>query len=158
MGVTGSGGQFFACVSNLALAPWKGFVYLKWFMNDELSQPPPTSTPRRPLEQRLAHRPAVLDRLHQLADTLDQSVGDDCTADQAEERVSEQVRQLALEVLGQWAREANTHTQAEVPRQHPSAIQHGKKNAEVADHLRLGRRGGGAMATGPARPGAATFL
>ena len=96
-------------------------------MNDELSKPTPSSTPRRPLEQRLAHRPEVLARLHQLADTLDQSASDDCTADQAEERVSEQVRQLALEVLEQWAREANAHTQAEVARRHPSAIQHGKK-------------------------------
>ena len=96
-------------------------------MNDELSKSSPSSTPRRPLEQRLAHRPEVLARLHQLADTLDQSAGDDCTADQAEERVREHVRQLALEVLGQWAREANAHTQAQVPRQQPSAIQHGKK-------------------------------
>ena len=96
-------------------------------MNDELSKPTKSSTPRPPLEQRLAHRPAVLARLHQLADTLDQSAGDDCTADQAEERVSEQVRQLALEVLGQWAREANAHAQAQVPTQQPSAIHHGKK-------------------------------
>ena len=96
-------------------------------MNAELPKPTHTSTPRRPLEQRLAHRPAVLERLHQLADTLDQSAGDDCTADQAEARVSVQVRQLALEVLGQWAHEANAHTQAQVPTQQPSAIQHGKK-------------------------------
>ena len=96
-------------------------------MNDERPEPTKSSTPRRPLEQRLAHRPAVLERLHQLADTLDQSAGDDCSADQAEARVSEQVRQLALEVLGQWAREANAHTQAQMPTQHPAAIQHGKK-------------------------------
>jgi hypothetical protein len=79
------------------------------------------------LEQRLAHRPEVLARLHQLADTLEQSVGDDCTADQAEERVSAQVRQLAQEVLAQWAHEAQAHTQAQVPTRHPSAIHHGKK-------------------------------
>lgn len=96
-------------------------------MNDELPKPNQPSTSRRPLEQRLAHRPDVLARLHQLADTLDQSVGDDCTADQAEERVSEQVRQLAREVLTQWAHEANAHTQALVPTRHPSAIRHGKK-------------------------------
>ena len=98
-------------------------------MNDELPKRIKPSTPRRPLEQRLAHRPEVLERLHQLADTLEQSVGDDCTADQAEGRVSEQVRQLAREVLAQWAREANAQTQAEVPTQHPEAIRHGKKNS-----------------------------
>lgn len=96
-------------------------------MNDELPNSIPTSTPRRPLEARLAHRPDVLARLHELADTLDQSVSDDCTADQAEERVSVQVRQLAQEVLAQWAQEANAHTQARVRRRHPHAIRHGKK-------------------------------
>ena len=83
--------------------------------------------PAAPLEARLAHRPAVLARLHQLADTLDQSSGDDSTADQAEQRVSVQVRQLALEVLEQWAHEANDHVQAQVKAQHPSAIRYGKK-------------------------------
>lgn len=96
-------------------------------MNDEHPQPTSTSTPRRPLEARLAHRPAVLAGLHQLADTLDQSAGDNSTADQAEQRVSVQVRQLALEVLAQWAHEANAHIQAQVKTQHPAAIQYGKK-------------------------------
>lgn len=127
-------------------------------MNDELSKPTETITSRRPLEARLAHRPEVLARLHQLADTLDQSAGDDCTADQAEARVSAQVCQLALEVLAQWAHEANAHTQAQVKERNPAAIRHGKKNAEMADHLRLGVRGGNAMATGPARPGVAALL
>jgi hypothetical protein len=96
-------------------------------MNDELSKPKPSSTSRVPLEQRFAHRPAVLARLHQIADTLEQSVGDDCTADQAEDRVTEQVRQLAQEVLTQWASEANAHTQAQVRARQPAAIGHGKK-------------------------------
>ena len=86
-------------------------------------------TPRRPLEQRLAQRPAVLERLHQLVDTLDGSAGDDCTAAQAEARVTVQVRHLALEVLGQWAQEANAQTQAQVPAQFPTAIRHGKKKS-----------------------------
>ena len=96
-------------------------------MSDE-RHPTESSTPRRSLDERLAHRPAVLQRLHQLADTLEQSVGDDCTADQAEERVSQQVRQLGRELLEQWAHEAHAHTQAQVPRQYPTAIRHGKKN------------------------------
>lgn len=98
-------------------------------MNDELPNVTKSFPPRRPLDERLAQRPEVLDRLHQLADTLEQSVGDDCTADQAEGRVSEQVRQLAREVLEQWAQEANVHTQARVTRHHPEAIRHGKKNS-----------------------------
>lgn len=127
-------------------------------MNDDLSQRTQNTTPRRPLEARLAHRPEVLARLHQLADTLDQSAGDDCTADQAEERVSAQVRQLAREVLAQWAHEANAHIQAQVQGHHPSAIRHGKKNAKLADHVWLGGGGRSAMAAGAARPTAAAFL
>lgn len=98
-------------------------------MNDELLKRDLSPTPRRPLEERLAHRPDVLERLHQLADTLEQSVAEECTADQAEERVSEQVRQLAQEVLTQWAHEANAQLQVQVPIRHPEAIRHGKKNS-----------------------------
>lgn len=96
-------------------------------MNDELPNPKPVSTFRPPLEQRLAHRPDMLARLHELADTLEQSVADNSTADMAEERVSVQVRQLSREVLEQWAREANDHAQAQVRTHHPEAIQYGKK-------------------------------
>ncbi len=101
-------------------------------MNNELpyqNKATPPSAPRRSLEQRLAQRPAVLERLHQIADVLDQSVRDDSTADDAEIRVLGQLRQLGQELLGQWAQEANAHTQAQVPTQHPSAIRHGKKNS-----------------------------
>ena len=94
-------------------------------MNDELPNPKPVSISRQPLEQRLAHRPDVLARRHELADTLEQSVNDNSTADLAEERVSAQVRQLALDVLEQWAREANDHAQARVRTRHPQAIQYG---------------------------------
>jgi len=118
-------------------------------MNDELPKTKSVSTFRQPLEQRFADRPDLLARLHELADTLDQSGTDDCTADQAEDRVSAQVRQLALEVLAQWAREAHDQTQAQIRTRYPQAIQYGKKNADVADHLRLGVRRGNAVAAGP---------
>ena len=121
-------------------------------MNDEPRKLAPSLKPRCPLEARLAHRPEVLARLHQLAATLDASVSDDSTAEQAEERVTAQVRQLAREVLGQWAREANAHTQAQVRTRHPEAIHHGKTKtlkwqttfgwvAVAEAQWRLGRRG-----------------
>ncbi|SRR5216684_1172664 len=98
-------------------------------MNKELPLKSSHSKTRRALEDRLGHRPELLQRLHQIVDTLDQSVSDGCDAHSAEERVIEQVRQLGQAVLGQWAQEADTHTQAQVRTQHPEAIQHGKKKA-----------------------------
>ena len=56
---------------------------------------------RRNLELRLARRPDLLERLHQIADLLNASVAEGCDADQAEVRVIEQVRLLGQEVLGQ---------------------------------------------------------
>jgi len=92
-------------------------------MNDELTKSQSVSHPRQALEQRFADRPNLLARLHELADTLEQSVTGDCTADQAEDRVSEQVRQLALETLEQWAREKHDLAQAQLSVRHPHATQ-----------------------------------
>jgi hypothetical protein len=98
------------------------------FMKDERSLVNRSAAPRRPLEERLAQRPALLARLHELADHLDQSVADGSDAHRAEEWVRVQLRQLGQEVLSQWAVEANAHAQAQVPAQHPQASGHGKKN------------------------------
>lgn len=84
---------------------------------------------RRPLEARLAQRPALLARRHELADHLDQSVADGSDAHRAEEWVRAQLRQFGQEVLSQWAVEASTHAQTQVPLQHPQASAHGKKNS-----------------------------
>ena len=98
-------------------------------MNDECSLVNGPAVPRRTLEERLAQRPALLARLHALADHLDQSVADGSDAHRAEEWVRTQLRQLGQEVLSQWAVEANAHTQAHVRTQHPQASAHGKKNS-----------------------------
>lgn len=96
-------------------------------MNDEPAWNKSESQPRRPLEERLAQRPAVLARLHQLVDTLEASVGDGCDAHRAEERVIEEMRRLGQETLSQWAQEVQEHTQAQVRATHPAASRHGKK-------------------------------
>ena len=98
-------------------------------MNDERALGSQPAAPRRTLEARLAQRPALLARLHELADHLDQSVTDGSDAHRAEEWVRTQLRQLGQEVLSQWAVEANAHTQAQVRTQHPHASAHGKKNS-----------------------------
>lgn len=110
----------------IGLVPWRGFVYLKWFMNHE-HQPSVSDT--RSLEQRLAGRPHVLARFHAIADMMDQSLAAGGTADDAEAQASEQVRQLGRELLGDWAQEKQAASLERARRQHPQAIKHIKKKS-----------------------------
>jgi len=98
-------------------------------MNEEPAPPFSVTPPRRALDERLAHRPELLARLHHILDTLDRSVADGSDAHAAEQRVIEELRQLGQEVLGHWAHEAQAQAQAQVRTQHPHASQHGKKNS-----------------------------
>lgn len=93
-------------------------------MNNEHT--PATSDPRS-LEQRLVGRPQVLARFHSIADMLDQSLAAGCTADEAEARAIEQVRQLGRELLGDWAQEKQAASLARARSQHSEAIKHIKK-------------------------------
>lgn len=97
-------------------------------MNDEPNVATAADHSRRNLEARLAGRPQLRARLHQILDTLDQSVAAGCDAHTAEERVIEELRQLGQEVLNQWAGESHAQVQEQVPAQHPGATRHGKKN------------------------------
>lgn len=98
-------------------------------MNNEPALRKSDSKPRRKLDERLAKRPAMLERLHQIVDTLEQSVVEGCDAHMAEERVIEEMRKLGHETLSQWAHEANEQIQAQVPTTHPEANKNGKKNS-----------------------------
>ena len=101
---------------------------MKWFMNDEHLTTSPTSTPdTRPLEQRLARRPHVLARFVSIADMMDAAIADGCTADEAEGRAIEQLRQLGQDLLGDWAQEKQTHSLEAARTEHPHAIKHIKK-------------------------------
>jgi hypothetical protein len=79
------------------------------------------------LEQRMVKRPQVLARFHSIADMMDQAVAAGCTADEAEERAIEQVRQLGRELLGDWAQEQQEGSLARARGEHPQAIKHIKK-------------------------------
>ena len=98
-------------------------------MNDKRSIVTGPAAPRRTLEERPAQRPALLARLHTLADHPDPSVADGSDAHRAEEWVRTTLRQLGQEVLSQRAVAAHAHAQAQVPAQHPHASAHGKKNS-----------------------------
>jgi hypothetical protein len=71
----------------------------------------------------------VLERLHEIVDTLEQSVADGCDAHDAEDRVVAEIRKLGGTVLGQWAEEANAQIQQQVPGTYPRACKNGKKNS-----------------------------
>lgn len=75
----------------------------------------------------MAQRPHVLARFHSIADMLDQAVAAGCTAEEAEDRAIEQVRQLGRERMGDWAQEQQAGRLARARRQHPQAIKHIKK-------------------------------
>ena len=101
---------------------------MEWFMNDEHLTTSPISAPNtRPLEQRLARRPHVLARFVSIADMMDAAIAEGYTADQAEGRAIEQLRQLGQELLGDWAQEKQTHSLEAARTQHPHAIKHIKK-------------------------------
>jgi hypothetical protein len=117
-------GKIFLGFHEIGLAPWRGFVYLKWFMNDEHKQ---VTGNKVSLEQRMARRPQVLARFHAIADMMDQAVAQGCTADKAEERAIEHVRQLGGELLGDWAQEQQGGSLARARDQHPQSIKHIKK-------------------------------
>jgi hypothetical protein len=108
------------------MAPWRGFVYLKWFMNDEHKQ---ITGQKVPLEQRMGSRPHVLARFHSIADMMDQAVAAGCTADEAEERAIEQVRRLGGELLGDWAQEQQEGSLARARDQYPQSTKHIKKKS-----------------------------
>lgn len=58
---------------------------------------------RKSIEERLKEHPELMERLHALADVVE-NVGDDWEkADQVERHVIEEVRQLGHEVLQGWA-------------------------------------------------------
>jgi len=98
-------------------------------MNNELPLKSPRTKNRRRLEERLARRPELLERLHEIVDTLEGSVADGCDAHDAEDRVVDEIRKLGRTVLGQWAQEANAQNQRQVPAEHPQACKNGKKNS-----------------------------
>ena len=99
---------------------------MKWFMNDEHKH---VTGNQVSLEQRMAKRPHVLARFHCIADMMDQAVAAGCTADEAEARAMEQVRQLGRELLGDWAQEQQEGSLARARHQHPEAIKHIKKKS-----------------------------
>jgi ATP/maltotriose-dependent transcriptional regulator MalT len=81
------------------------------------------------LDERLIDKPALHARLHRLVDIVDDAAGDCKTANQAEARVIEEIRQIGVEALEGWSGRADEQAQAQVLIEHPKAIRDAKKNS-----------------------------
>lgn len=95
-------------------------------MNTEL---PKTNPKEQSLDQRLANNPRLRQRFLAIADMVDQAVAEGCTADQAEARTIEQIRQLGQEVLTEWAEKAAPQASQKAREQDARLIKSGKKNS-----------------------------
>ena len=81
------------------------------------------------LDQRFATRPYLRQRLHMIADMIDQAVAEGCTAHEAEARAIEQIRRLGQEVLKDWAEKAEPQFRVQAQAENPKLIDYGKKNS-----------------------------
>ncbi len=96
------------------------------FVNTEL----PNSNQNEPsLDQRFANRPRLRQRLLSIADLIDQSVAEGCTAHEAEARAIEQIRKLGNELLTDWAEKSEQDARLKAQEKNPKLIHYGKKNS-----------------------------
>ncbi len=91
--------------------------------------PSKASAVARSLDQRLAQHPALAKKMHGLIDELEGSLAQGAKADEVEDRLHEQVRQVGLQAFTDWASQAQEQTSAQTPAQFPGAVKHAKKNS-----------------------------
>jgi hypothetical protein len=87
---------------------------------------PPTVRPT--LDERFAQHSQVRQRLVALADLLDQTLAEGCTAHEAEARTQEQLRRLGQELLTAWAAQAEAAACRQAREAQPQLQPYRKKN------------------------------
>lgn len=93
-------------------------------MKDEL---PVSKLKGRSLDERFkAHRQSYA-RLQAIADVMEESIAEGCSADEAEERAIQQIQKLGQELLTDWARGAQEQSLRVAQQQHPQGSKHLKK-------------------------------
>ena len=93
-------------------------------MKDEL---PYSKLKRRSLDERFKAHPQSCARLQAIADMMEESIAEGCSADEAEERAIEQIQKLGQELLTDWARGAQEQNLRAAQQQHPEGSKHVKK-------------------------------
>lgn len=96
-------------------------------MKIELPESDPKKSTEQSLDQRFASRPRLRQRLLSIADMIDQTVAEGCTAHEAESRAIEQIRKLGHEVLTDWAEKAEPEARRQAQAQNPKLTNYGKK-------------------------------
>lgn len=93
-------------------------------MKDGLHQ---SKKPQRSLDERFANRPHTYERLHQIADMMEQAIADGASADEAEALAVEQIRRLGGELLRDWAEARHDQAVEQARLKQPGAQKHKKK-------------------------------
>ena len=96
-------------------------------MKTELPESNDNGLPQRSLDQRFANRPQLRRRLLGIADLIDQAIAEGCTADEAEARAIDQIRQLGNEVLTDWAEKSEQDAVAKARESNPKLRPYRKK-------------------------------
>lgn len=94
-------------------------------MNNE----PPSSSPNpnQSLDQRYADKPHMRQRLLEIADMIDESVAQGCTAHEAEARAIEEIRKLGNGILTEWAHKSESAAATKARAQDPKLQAYRKK-------------------------------
>ena len=79
------------------------------------------------LVERLGEHPILRKRFEAILDIAENTNGDVITADEAEQRAIEEVRQLGNEMLHDWAKKRVTESAKELKKQENKVMGHGKK-------------------------------
>jgi hypothetical protein len=95
-------------------------------MKTELPESNDSGLPQS-LDQRFANRPHLRRRLLSIADMIDQAIAEGCTADEAEARAIDQIRQLGNEVLTDWAEKSEPDAVAKAREKNPQLRPYRKK-------------------------------
>jgi len=98
-------------------------------MSDEQGDNQSISKANKNLDRRLAKSPRVYQRLHQIADAMEEAIASGLTADEAEEMAIRQVNELGNAMIGDWAQAQEQISVREAQKGNQSLTKDTKKNS-----------------------------
>jgi len=98
-------------------------------MSDEQGDNQSISKANKNLDRRLAKSPRVYQRLHQIADAMEEAIASGLTADEAEEKAIRQVNELGNAMIGDWAQAQEQISVREAQKGNQSLTKDTKKNS-----------------------------